>query len=512
MATPVRPNLTIDISENDNDNNQQQSQSSPQQQLNSTLVDGGSRDPKTPPGVRGHSDIRAPGFAKTPLNADTTNGGVRQQGFTNELDPINSIGSLENTTTNSPSNLLPSNNDVVEEPRSPLADFITQTDKYGNASTPRSATAIQTARKLHPEGPKPVLHVENGTLTEETSGVAGKDDSSDGGDGNAGVSKALLSPSDKEKAQIEAEKNVPVGGEDACDTLLDNFRMMCCCLLPEDNTGAHTNSDTANQQGGTDSNLQKSTHSTSSTENSDHNNTQNTSIGPHGSYPLGYSTRGHDAPLLLEEDSALRNNPRNIKLLPNMDYSASKEYMGKKCLVLDLDETLVHSSFRAVPGADFVIPVQIEDVVHFVYVAKRPGVDEFLIEMAKHYEIVVYTASLNKYADVLLDLLDPHRVIRTRLFRESCVFYEGNYVKDLCLLNRDLSQCIIIDNSPASYMFHPENAIDCGSFIDDVNDRELDQIGAFLTGLKDVPDVRGTVNLWRHWPNVDLTKNHRRIR
>ena len=49
---------------------------------------------------------------------------------------------------------------------------------------------------------------------------------------------------------------------------------------------------------------------------------------------------------------------------------------------------------------------QIEDVVHFVYVMKRPGVDEFLVEMAKHYEIVIYTASLNKYADPLLDLLD----------------------------------------------------------------------------------------------------------
>ena len=56
--------------------------------------------------------------------------------------------------------------------------------------------------------------------------------------------------------------------------------------------------------------------------------------------------------------------------------------------------------------------------------------DEFLTEMAKYYEIVVYTASLNKYADPLLDLLDPNRVIRTRLFRESCVFYEGNYDKD----------------------------------------------------------------------------------
>lgn len=145
-----------------------------------------------------------------------------------------------------------------------------------------------------------------------------------------------------------------------------------------------------------------------------------------------------------------------------------------------------------------------------MYVAKRPGVDEFLVEMAKHYEIVVYTASLNKYADPLLDLLDPQRVIRTRLFRESCVFYEGNYVKDMSLLNRDLSQAIIIDNSPSSYLFHPENAIDCSSFIDDPNDRELDQIAKFLVGIKDVNDVRGIVNLWRHWPHVDLTNKQAR--
>jgi RNA polymerase II subunit A small phosphatase-like protein len=146
--------------------------------------------------------------------------------------------------------------------------------------------------------------------------------------------------------------------------------------------------------------------------------------------------------------------------------------------------------------------LQIEDVVHFVYVAKRPGVDEFLLEMAKHYEIVIYTASLNKYADPLLDLLDPHRVIRARLFRESCVYYQGNYVKDLSLLDRDLSQAIIIDNSPSSYVFHPENAIDCSSFIDDPADRELDQIGAFLAGIKDTRDVRGIAPQWRDWPNV----------
>ena len=151
--------------------------------------------------------------------------------------------------------------------------------------------------------------------------------------------------------------------------------------------------------------------------------------------------------------------------------------------------------------------MQIEDVVHFVYVAKRPGVDEFLVEMAKHYEVVIYTASLNKYADPLLDLLDPNNVIRTRLFRESCVYYEGNYIKDLSLLDRDLSQVIIVDNSPSSYIFHPENAIDCSSFIDDTSDRELDQIAAFLAGVKDSKDVRPLCHQWRDWP-VASPKEH----
>jgi TFIIF-interacting CTD phosphatase-like protein len=59
---------------------------------------------------------------------------------------------------------------------------------------------------------------------------------------------------------------------------------------------------------------------------------------------------------------------------------------GKKCLALDLDETLVHSSFQPVEGASFVITVVIEGIVHNVYVMKRPGVDEFLERLAPHYE------------------------------------------------------------------------------------------------------------------------------
>jgi RNA polymerase II subunit A small phosphatase-like protein len=57
------------------------------------------------------------------------------------------------------------------------------------------------------------------------------------------------------------------------------------------------------------------------------------------------------------------------------------------------------------------------------------------------------------------DLLDKKGVFRSRLFREACVFHDGNYVKDLNRLGRDLNNVIIIDNSPISYAFHPENAV-----------------------------------------------------
>lgn len=66
---------------------------------------------------------------------------------------------------------------------------------------------------------------------------------------------------------------------------------------------------------------------------------------------------------------------------------------------------------------------------------------------------------LFQYADPVADLLDRQGVFSARLFRESCVFHRGNYVKDLSLIGRDLNKVIIIDNSPASYIFHPDNAV-----------------------------------------------------
>uniref|UniRef100_A0A915CE81 Mitochondrial import inner membrane translocase subunit TIM50 n=1 Tax=Parascaris univalens TaxID=6257 RepID=A0A915CE81_PARUN len=79
----------------------------------------------------------------------------------------------------------------------------------------------------------------------------------------------------------------------------------------------------------------------------------------------------------------------------------------KKCLIIDLDETLVHSSFKPVKNADFVIPVEIDNVTHQVYVLKRPFVDEFLERIGDKFECVLFTASLAKVGLSSIDMLFP---------------------------------------------------------------------------------------------------------
>lgn len=123
----------------------------------------------------------------------------------------------------------------------------------------------------------------------------------------------------------------------------------------------------------------------------------------------------------------------------------SADKAGKKTLVLDLDETLIHSSFTQIPNPDLTISVLIDHKVMLLYVQKRPGVDEFLQKAGEMYELVSFTASLKSYADPILDQLDPNHCISHRLSREHCVYYNGEYVKDLSRLGRDMSNIVILD-------------------------------------------------------------------
>lgn len=169
----------------------------------------------------------------------------------------------------------------------------------------------------------------------------------------------------------------------------------------------------------------------------------------------------------------------------------TEEFKGKKCLILDLDETLVHSSFKYLRTADFVIPVEIDQQIHHVYVIKRPGVDEFLKKVGQWFEVVVFTASVAKYGDPLLNKLDINHTIHHRLFRDSCYNYQGNFIKNLSQIGRPLADSIIIDNSPASYIFHPQHSIPISSWFSDTHDNELLDLLPFLKDIleENVDDV-----------------------
>ena len=179
-------------------------------------------------------------------------------------------------------------------------------------------------------------------------------------------------------------------------------------------------------------------------------------------------------------------NTKEEFLLPEK----SEEYSDKKTLVLDLDETLVHSSFTPFEKNDIILEVDFEGILYNIYVKVRPYAEQFLKNVSKLFEIVIFTASISKYASPLLDILDKESNIKFRLFREHCTYINGIFIKDLKRLNRNLKDVIIVDNSPIAYAFDSENGLPIKTWYDDPYDNELKKIEPLIAFLSKTKDVR----------------------
>ncbi|KAI0143928.1 NLI interacting factor-like phosphatase-domain-containing protein [Hypoxylon sp. NC0597] len=183
----------------------------------------------------------------------------------------------------------------------------------------------------------------------------------------------------------------------------------------------------------------------------------------------------------------------------------------QKTLILDLDETLIHSMSKGGRmGSGHMVEVRLNTTYvgsggqqalgpqHPIlyYVHKRPHCDEFLRKVCKWFNLVVFTASVQEYADPVIDWLESERkYFSGRYYRQHCTFRHGAFIKDLSSIEPDLSKVMILDNSPLSYMFHQDNAIPIQGWINDPTDNDLLHLVPLLEGLQYVSDVRALLAL-----------------
>jgi len=140
---------------------------------------------------------------------------------------------------------------------------------------------------------------------------------------------------------------------------------------------------------------------------------------------------------------------------------------GKKyTLVLDLDETLIHFDERP-EGSQFLI---------------RPYAQKFIKEVSEYYEVVIFTAALQDYADYILDRLDSGGYISHRLYRRHTILQGSVHQKDLSKLGRDLARTLIVDNNAENFQLQPDNGIFIKSWYDDPKDKALLQLAPLLIG------------------------------
>ncbi|ODV58124.1 Nem1-Spo7 phosphatase catalytic subunit NEM1, partial [Ascoidea rubescens DSM 1968] len=178
----------------------------------------------------------------------------------------------------------------------------------------------------------------------------------------------------------------------------------------------------------------------------------------------------------------------------------------KKTLILDLDETLIHSlsksSRLSITSSAHMVEVKLNNnnIPTLYYVYKRPYCDEFLNIVSQWFNLIIFTASVKEYADPIINLLEKDKFyFQKRLYRDNCTLNKGingiGYIKDLKILNTHLSKVIMIDNSPISYSKNLENAIRIEGWINDPTDVELLELIPLLKALRYTNDVRTILGL-----------------
>lgn len=187
--------------------------------------------------------------------------------------------------------------------------------------------------------------------------------------------------------------------------------------------------------------------------------------------------------------------------LDNEDYSEDimlksielGKKLKQKVLVLDMDETMVSARFKSKLPAEFITNFVIDFQGQPIHVRIRPYLADCLERLSQLYEIVVFTAGVQEYADKILDHIDPERkLIRKRMYRQDCIQVNDMFIKDLdVFIDREKENIVIVDNSIVSFAFDLDNGVPIQSFMGtETDDKELLFLQSFLEEAFYQQDVR----------------------
>jgi hypothetical protein len=207
------------------------------------------------------------------------------------------------------------------------------------------------------------------------------------------------------------------------------------------------------------------------------------------------------------------SNPGPASVLIPPQATADK---GKYTIVLDMDETLLHSSdIRNADHSLKVVEVRIECVgdplgplpcAHLMlYTTIRPYASELVAELGPVAELILWTAGTAPYAKAAMPHVDPAGHIRHAIYRDPR-WFSLNYVKDLRRLGRDMERTVIVDNS-AAILPNRQHAVVVDDFFRNPCDTALERLRGLLLALiasgQSVPDylaacrVAGLVAMYR---------------
>lgn len=192
-----------------------------------------------------------------------------------------------------------------------------------------------------------------------------------------------------------------------------------------------------------------------------------------------------------------------MRFLPRLQQKneVCKLQADKKLLVLDLDETLVHTFLQDAPEGCQQVNVNILDKADKTMFFKvRPGCMEFLHKAAQVFDIYVFTAASANYANAVIDRLDPdNKIFKGRYYSDSCTRVNQYTIKDLSIFNRDLKDVILVDNTALCFGLQKENGVPIVCFTGQDDDKELGHLWEFLAHLNGLEDVRDGIMQHFKW-------------